>query len=1555
MTKCSTFLASLLIAAGFTASAAYQTAGSYSVYTFESLSQIDGSGVTKDGDDFVVASDIEIAATDTLRLLNGETVKLGNNVMITFYGYADFTPSEAATITRNAESDVPRGFYIFEADACGQFENVNFLYAGLRTFGNTKGITVRECSFVKTNTAMTPTGAISFGSTNAENIIEDCVFIETESGAIGGSANGFAGVTVKGCTFHKCNTGNSNRPVINLTIGGDNEIVIENNTIYGGKFTMVGGIGVSNMLGLSAANVAKITGNYVQDCRYGFTSIGPMDVTLENNTFINNRYETNAMNGGSGMSLYDPYMQQKVRATGNYIEGSLWGVTVIGCGNVNFGKTDDPAADDYNPGKNVFVNNGNGGVIYDLYNNSKNTVYAQGNTWNVTEQTAEDIAKVITDKSDIASLGEVIYDPATLCAVRTAPQSVAATTNFSDVTLSWQSPTAPIELKWHDGEDYNGFDGVAGDPQGMQELIMAARFTPNELKASACMVVDSISYFEYRDFAEAYAQIYENGKLVRNQPIDLAGFVKNSWRKTCLNEPYMISGNEEVIIAIKYKAGTNQDFTAITDRAATRGKGNLVSYDNGATWNADGPGDFLITAHLRNITNTEPVGYIVSVDGNIVSETITETTYTIKSLEDGPHNFVVNAVYDGDFTRSSEAVKATAAAVTSLAPAPAAISGKVENGINGTITWQAPLKRGDQLTWSNCEKSNSIGATASSPKIWVKQEFDAYDLIAYPDHKITAINAYFADNAPSTVTLFVMKDGKIAYYQEISADDVAAITPNEWTKFTLAEPFVLVPGSTYAYGYYCTHAKGLKPIAVDNSEAINGKGNAFSTSSPSSKGFDQSSPSWKTLSAGDIAGNFMLTADVEALSDIPAAEEITGYYVYADNNLVAQNTTETSFSETVDQLGTRTYSVFAISADYKTSPVREITLTYTLPAEYVAPKVVTTEFDAESGKVDLAWSNESVSLRHHGDPRYTVNFDEDLDIAYGAKFSADELSEVAGYQIYSLSFIVGAQLESSSVAIYADKDMLWSYDISGYQPGYIYNLTLNNPVTIPAGKSIYLAYKQVIPAGTSAIVIDEGPAVEGGAVVSYNNGNNWLAATAMDPDMAYYNFCISAEARPANSASESQAITIVADKAAGIVGTVKASHNFYGIEAAADKAPVTHKAAIKGTSVTKYRVYRNGEVVAETEETSFSEVLKRYGEYEYAVTNVFANGWESPKSDVFYVANHTPQLPEAPYNLRGEAEGSTLNLSWDAIDADAAVLKYHNGNYANSVGMTSSYNEGYQTILFTADDIANKNKQGEKLTHIKFHISSTDIDYAAAIVMVGNNVVYEQTVDIADLVLGWNVVRLDTPFTIPAGKDVKIGYHLKYPKGVKPLSTDDGPAVAGYGDLISASTSTWYSLATKYKLNYNFLIEGVCQSDTQVLKTPAQGMEEDTEEPATTFSVYCDGVLVISGLTEQSYSITSAANGAYTVTATVDGVESIHSNAVDFTASGVEDIAAARKARYDRSIDAVVLAEAADAKVFTAGGSLVKVLNDTNYIDMSRLAHGAYIVKTDNATIKVVK
>ena len=80
---------------------------------------------------------------------------------------------------------------------------------------------------------------------------------------------------------------------------------------------------------------------------------------------------------------------------------------------MNCGKTFDQSAADYNPGENVFLNNGNGDewTPFDLYNNGTSTVYAQGNEWSVEEQTAVEIEKVIYHQADAAALGRVIYMP----------------------------------------------------------------------------------------------------------------------------------------------------------------------------------------------------------------------------------------------------------------------------------------------------------------------------------------------------------------------------------------------------------------------------------------------------------------------------------------------------------------------------------------------------------------------------------------------------------------------------------------------------------------------------------------------------------------------------------------------------------------------------------------------------------------------------------------------------------------------------------------------------------------------------------------------------------------------------------------------------------------------------------------------------------------------------------------------------------------------------------------------------------------------------------------
>ena len=409
--------ASALSLAGATSAYAdYTTPNNGTTYTFESLSKIADSGVSKDGTTYTVASNITISDKDKLEMTEDATIKLANDVLIQINGGGFFTAPNKATITRASEDAVPQGIYYFDNAISGTITNVDFDYAGVKIFASEPAnknmvFAVKNCNFTNVTNNLSSVGAIAIGANDMEIAVENCTFTNCEIPGVGSSANMYCKVTVKGCTFNDCATLNKNTPMINLTVGGDYPILIEGNTVVGAKRTMVGGIGVSNMLSDPRTNKVSMIAKKVNDCRYGLTTIGKMDVVINDNILINNRYETNPMNGGSAISVYDPYLNQTVYAKGNHLEGSLWGVTVIGCKSVNFGKIDDPTAADYNPGGNVFKNNGNGGVLYDLYNNSANTVYAQCNTWNVAIQDAESIETVVYHKKDDASLGEVIYLP----------------------------------------------------------------------------------------------------------------------------------------------------------------------------------------------------------------------------------------------------------------------------------------------------------------------------------------------------------------------------------------------------------------------------------------------------------------------------------------------------------------------------------------------------------------------------------------------------------------------------------------------------------------------------------------------------------------------------------------------------------------------------------------------------------------------------------------------------------------------------------------------------------------------------------------------------------------------------------------------------------------------------------------------------------------------------------------------------------------------------------------------------------------------------------------
>ena len=413
MKKFYAFALMVAMAAGAMAQA-FVSDGTGNVYTFNALSQIDGTGVTlQDDGSYLVSADFTISEGDVLQLDNNAIIKMANGVRITVDGDADFAPADTAVVTRDVEGSNPKGFWMLGDNGNANLKNVTFEYVGVTFGGINSSLHADNCTFTLYNGKLNSSGTLGFNASCDGNIVENCYFVENTLNAIGNGATNPVGIIIRNCLFWHNVTANRNKPQINLTVGGSYDVTIIDNDVIGGQFTMSGGIGLSNMMGLAHSGTNIIENNYIADNRYGITTIGSVDCIIRNNTMIDNCYESNPNNGGSCISIYDSSSSSNIYIEGNWMEGGFWGITVpTGAPNINLGKVEDPEAEDFNPGNNTFVNNGNNGVLYDLFNNGTATIWAQGNTWNVAVQDEESIEEVIYHQVDDPSKGLVIFMPA---------------------------------------------------------------------------------------------------------------------------------------------------------------------------------------------------------------------------------------------------------------------------------------------------------------------------------------------------------------------------------------------------------------------------------------------------------------------------------------------------------------------------------------------------------------------------------------------------------------------------------------------------------------------------------------------------------------------------------------------------------------------------------------------------------------------------------------------------------------------------------------------------------------------------------------------------------------------------------------------------------------------------------------------------------------------------------------------------------------------------------------------------------------------------------------
>ena len=447
MKKFYAFILMAAVAAGAIADE-FVSDGTGNVYTFNALSQIDGTGVTlQDDGSYLVSANFTISEGDVLQLQNNDLIKMASGVLITVNGDADFTPADTAVVTRDVEGSNPKGFWMLGENGNAELKNVTFEYVGVVFGGLNSSLHADNCTFTLHNGKSSSSGAISFNASCDNNIVENCYFIENTVNAIGSGASNPVGIIIRNNLFWHNTTTNRNKPQINMTCAGNYDMHIIGNQVIGGKFTMSGGIGVSNMMGMAHTGKLFIEDNYIADNRYGITTIGSIDALIKNNKMINNCYENDPNNGGSCISVYDSSSSSNIFIEGNWMEGGFWGITIVtGAPNVNLGKVEDPEAEDYNPGNNTFVNNGNNGVLYDLFNNGTNTVWAQGNTWNVAVQDEASIEEVIYHQADDPSKGLVIFMPAHQ--EDTAVEEVEAVKTddglyYNLMGISSEAPTAP--------------------------------------------------------------------------------------------------------------------------------------------------------------------------------------------------------------------------------------------------------------------------------------------------------------------------------------------------------------------------------------------------------------------------------------------------------------------------------------------------------------------------------------------------------------------------------------------------------------------------------------------------------------------------------------------------------------------------------------------------------------------------------------------------------------------------------------------------------------------------------------------------------------------------------------------------------------------------------------------------------------------------------------------------------------------------------------------------------------------------------------------------------
>lgn len=532
-------------------------------------------------------------------------------------------------------------------------------------------------------------------------------------------------------------------------------------------------------------------------------------------------------------------------------------------------------------------------------------------------------------------------------------------------------------------------------------------------------------------------------------------------------------------------------------------------------------------------------------------------------------------------------------------------------------------------------------------------------------------------------------------------------------------------------------------------------------------------------------------------------------------------------------------------------------------AEHIPP--LNLEAKVEGNDVRLTWTpppSQPVAEWMHHDNAYsaTTEFSNPIDYKVAMRFDTAQLARYDGLKLTKIRLIVGKTGPKYRLNVWTGANAATSVldqeipeefaldwiDIYNQHEVIWNTFILSQPIIIDASQELWIGYSCINSATEKpAPGHDTGPAVTGYGDMVYFEGYGWHSMHVTYPTWDY-NWSLEAFVTDVYGNS----LELKTANPSGLLG---------------------------------YDIFRNGTKINSEAvvQTTYSDYDLAPGTYTYTVKALYDSGSSGPSGPA--EVKIEGQDLNAPKELSAAASGHDVQLTWHkpAPSIVSEWIHYDDGNNHMSVGLASG-GTLYVAIRFLPGQLTTYD--GMFIERVRLFPCAQNTSYQLFIAKGANASTILANVPLTGIEIDqWDTVDLAEPVPIDVTRELWIGYKIiNHPADDMPAGADKGPAVAGYGDMISTNGTNYTSIySINPDFNYNWNIQAL------VTNHPVQKAVDLATGPAVTgllgYNLYRnDQKINKSVIADTTYLDTGLPTGVYDyhVTAFYDKGESGPSNTV---------------------------------------------------------------------------